>query len=73
VAIAWLAAGSSLKFGPVVQAPDRALHSAYWWTVSRTAEGPAGMSVIGVGSSTDELGKIDGKWLIVRREITLQP
>jgi hypothetical protein len=55
------------------QAPDRAVHSAYWWTVSRTADGPAGMSVIGVGSSSDQLQKIAGKWLIVRREITLQP
>ena len=54
-------------------APDRALHSAYWLTVSRTGESPAGMSILAVGSSTDELQRIDGKWLITRREITLQP
>ena len=54
-------------------APDRALHSANWLTVSRTGDGAAGMSILAVGSSTDELHKIDGKWLITRREITLQP
>jgi uncharacterized protein (TIGR02246 family) len=54
-------------------APDRALHSAYWLTVSRTGEGPAGLSVIAVGSSTDELRKADGKWLISRREIRTEP
>jgi uncharacterized protein (TIGR02246 family) len=54
-------------------APNRALHSAYWLTVSRTGDGAAGMSILAVGSSVDELRKIDGKWLISRREITLQP
>ncbi len=54
-------------------APDRALHSAYWLTVSRPSESPAGMSILAVGTSTDELRKIDGKWLITRREITLRP
>lgn len=54
-------------------APDRALHSAYWLTVSRTGDGTAGMSILAVGSSIDELQKIDGKWLITRRVITLEP
>lgn len=54
-------------------APDRALHSAYWLTVSRTSDAPAGMNILAVGTSTDELRKIDGSWLITRREIMLQP
>jgi hypothetical protein len=40
--------------------------------VSRAGYGAAGMSILAVGSSTDELHKIDGKWLIMRHEITLQ-
>jgi hypothetical protein len=53
--------------------PDRALHSAYWLTVSRTSDSPGGMSILAVGTSTDELRKIGGEWLITRREITLEP
>jgi uncharacterized protein (TIGR02246 family) len=54
-------------------APDRAEHEAYWITISRTADTPEGMQVLGVGTSTDELKRIDGRWLITRREISLQP
>ena len=54
-------------------APDRAEHEAYWITISRTADTPEGMQVLGVGTSTDELRRIDGHWLITRREISLQP
>jgi hypothetical protein len=53
--------------------PDRAEHEAYWITISRTADTPEGMQVLGVGTSTDELRRIDGRWLITRREINLQP
>lgn len=53
--------------------PDRAEHEAYWITISRTADTPEGMQVLGVGTSTDELRRIDGRWLITRREIKLQP
>jgi hypothetical protein len=53
--------------------PDRAEHEAYWITISRTADTPEGMQVLGVGTSTDELRHIDGQWLITRREISLQP
>lgn len=53
--------------------PDRAEHEAYWITISRTAETPEGMQVLGVGTSTDELRRIDGSWLITRREIRMQP
>ena len=52
---------------------DRAEHEAYWITISRTADTPEGMQVLGVGTSTDELRRIDGQWLITRREISLQP
>lgn len=53
--------------------PAQALHRAYWLTASRAGERPEGLSLLGVGSSTDELHKIDGKWLITRREIRSQP
>jgi 16S rRNA G1207 methylase RsmC len=53
--------------------PDRAEHEAYWITISRTTDTPDGMQVLGVGTSTDELRRIDGHWLITRREIILQP
>jgi hypothetical protein len=53
--------------------PVRALHQAYWLTASRAGERPEGLSMLGVGSSIDELQKIDGKWLITRREIRSQP
>lgn len=54
-------------------AADRAVHSAYWLTVSRTGEGPTGLSLLAVGTSTDELRKIDGNWLISHREIRTDP
>ena len=58
-----------------VEFPSRgkALHQAYWLTANRTGEKPEDLTVLGVGSSSDELQKIDGKWLITRREIRGQP
>jgi hypothetical protein len=53
--------------------PGRALHQAYWLTASRAGEKPEGLSLLAVGTSTDALEKIDGKWLITRREIRSQP
>ena len=56
-----------------ISSPVPALHQAYWLTASRTGEKPEGLTLLGVGSSIDELQKIDGKWLITRREIRGQP
>jgi hypothetical protein len=53
--------------------PVRAEHRTYWLTATRTADKPEDLSLLGVGSSVDELQKIDGKWLITRREIRSQP
>jgi hypothetical protein len=52
---------------------DHALHRAYWLTASRAGDRPEGLTLLGVGSSSDELQKIGGKWLITRREIRAQP
>ncbi len=64
-----LETNSTIEFASPVQA----LHRAYWLTANRTGEEPQGLSLLGVGSSTDELHKIDGKWLITRREIRAEP
>jgi hypothetical protein len=53
--------------------PVRAVHHAYWLTATRAGAEPQGLSLLGVGSSIDELQKIDGKWLITRREIHSEP
>lgn len=66
-------ANSSVEF----TAPDRAVHHAYWLTFARTGAGAepgsGDLSVIGAGVQTDELHKIDGEWLIVKRTITDGP
>jgi hypothetical protein len=53
--------------------PVRAVHHTYWLTATRVGDRPEDLSLLGVGSSVDELRKIDGKWLITRREIRRQP
>jgi len=52
---------------------DRAERSAYWVTYIREGKDPEGLSALGVGTSVDELRRIDGEWLITRRGISLQP
>lgn len=61
-----------LEANPVIAftGPDAAEHHAYWITMSRT---PDGLDVLDVGTSSDRLRKIDGEWLIVRRDIWLEP
>jgi hypothetical protein len=55
-------------------APDYAIHHAYYFTLARTGEGVgAPTAIVDTGSSTDELRKVDGAWLIVRREVTAGP
>lgn len=54
-------------------AADRAERSAYWVTFVRVGKDPEGLSTLGVGTSVDELQRIDGEWLITRRDISLQP
>lgn len=54
-------------------APDRAEHRAYWFTYSRTGDGPDDLSIIGLGRQVDDLRKIDGEWLIARRTIMDDP
>jgi hypothetical protein len=49
------------------------VHHTYWLTATRVGDRPEDLSLLGVGSSVDELRKIDGKWLITRREIRRQP
>jgi SnoaL-like protein len=53
--------------------PVKAVHHTYWLTANRVGERPEDLSLLGVGSSIDELQKIDGTWLITRREIRSQP
>jgi hypothetical protein len=64
-----LETNSIIEFTSAVHAQ----HRAYWLTASRTGDKPEGLTMLGVGSSSDELQKIDGKWLITRREIRAQP
>lgn len=52
---------------------DRAERSAYWVTCIREDKDPEGLSALGVGTSVDELRRVDGEWLITRRTISLQP
>ena len=53
--------------------PVRAEHRTYWLTATRLGDRPEDLSLLGVGSSVDELQKIDGQWLITRREIRREP
>lgn len=53
--------------------PAAAMHRTYWLTATRVGDKPEDLSLLGVGSSVDELQKLDGKWLITRREIRGQP
>jgi hypothetical protein len=64
-----LETNSIIEFTSAVHAQ----HRAYWLTASRAGDKPEGLTLLGVGSSSDELQKIDGKWLITRREIRAQP
>ncbi len=55
-------------------APDHAIHHAYYLTLVRVGEGPGSeVDVIAAGSSTDEMRKIDGEWLIVKRTVMNGP
>lgn len=54
--------------------PDHAVHHAYYFTIARSGEGPGSTNeVIATGSTTDELRKIDGEWLIVKRTVMNGP
>jgi len=64
-----LEGNSSIEFTSALHAQ----HRAYWLTASRVGERPEGLTILGVGSSIDELEKVDGRWLITRREIRAQP
>jgi len=64
-----LETNSTVEFSSPVQA----VHRTYWLTANRVGDQPEDLSLLGVGSSIDELRKIDGKWLITRREIRSQP
>jgi len=64
-----LEANSTVEFS----SPVRAEHRTYWLTANRVGDRPEDLSLLGVGSSVDELQKIDGQWLITRREIRSQP
>ncbi len=53
---------------------DHAVHHAYYFTMRRTGAGAeTSINVIAIGSSTDELRKIDGEWLIVKRTVSNNP
>jgi ketosteroid isomerase-like protein len=55
-------------------APDHAFYHAYYFTIARTGEGQeATNTIIDTGSTVDELRKIDGQWLIVKRTVTEAP
>jgi uncharacterized protein (TIGR02246 family) len=55
-------------------APDHAVHHAYYVTYVRVGEGQGSTNqLVAVGSSTDELRKIEGEWLIVKRTVTSGP
>jgi hypothetical protein len=53
--------------------PEAAVHRTYWLTATRVGDKPEDLSLLGVGSSIDELKKLNGAWLITRREIRSQP
>ena len=53
---------------------DNAVHHAYYLTLAQTGAGAESeIDVIAVGSTEDELRKIDGEWLIVKRTIISGP
>ncbi|MGC1457132.1 MAG: nuclear transport factor 2 family protein [Steroidobacteraceae bacterium] len=64
-----LETNSTIEFSSAIHAQ----HRAYWLTASRAGDKPEGLTLLGVGSSSDELQKIDGQWLITRREIRAPP
>lgn len=55
-------------------AADHAIYHAYYLTFVRVGEGQGSTTeVVAVGSTTDELRKIDGEWLIVKRTVMNEP
>jgi hypothetical protein len=64
-----LESNSTIEFSSAAHAQ----HRGYWLTASRAGDKPEGLTLLGVGTSSDDLHKIDGRWLIVRREIREQP
>lgn len=53
---------------------DEAIHHAYYLTLAQTGTGAESeIDVLAVGSTEDELRKIDGEWLIVKRTIISGP
>lgn len=53
---------------------DQAVHHAYYLTLAQTGSGLGSeIGVLAVGSTEDELRKIDGEWLIVKRTIITGP
>ena len=55
-------------------AADHAIHHAYYFTFRRTGKGlQSTNTVIAIGSTTDELRKINGEWLIVKRTVMDNP
>ena len=55
-------------------APDHAIHHAYFFTIGRTGTGlQSTNTIIAIGSTTDELKKINGEWLIVKRVVMNDP
>ncbi len=63
-------ANSSVEF----DGADHAYHHAYFLTLARSGEGAeTDISVVQIGSTVDELRKIDGEWLIVKRTVSEAP
>jgi 3-phenylpropionate/cinnamic acid dioxygenase small subunit len=53
---------------------DHAIYYAYFFTYVRVGEGQESTTtMVGVGSTEDELRKIDGEWLIVKRTVMSGP
>jgi 3-phenylpropionate/cinnamic acid dioxygenase small subunit len=53
---------------------DHAVYHAYYLTFVRVGEGQGStIQTVAVGSATDELRKIDGEWLIVKRTVMSGP
>jgi uncharacterized protein (TIGR02246 family) len=54
--------------------PDHAIYHAYYFTYVRVGEGQGSTTTLaGVGSTQDELKKVDGEWLIVKRTVSPDP
>lgn len=55
-------------------APDHAVHHAYYFTIARTGTGlQSTNTIIAIGSTIDELKKLNGQWLIVKRTVMNDP